>query len=172
MAVRQVVRHGDQVLAGEVTRVEEVDDRVRSIIDDLIDTMRGGETPGVGLAAPQIGESYAIFVAEPPPEHEGREAVYKGAIAVVNPEIVLAAGSPVVIEEGCLSCPGVTAEVERPSRLVIKGLDHEGKLVKLEVEGALARIFQHEIDHLHGRFFFDHLNPIKRQLVKARIRRT
>ena len=171
MAVRPTVKHGHPVLTGKTRRIEEIDDEVLTLIDDMIDTMRRGDTPGVGLAAPQVGSDLAIVVAQPPPEHTGTEAVYNGAVVLLNPEIVFAKGHTIV-EEGCLSCPGVTAEVERPSHIIIKGLDREGNPVKLEVEGALARIFQHEVDHLHGRFFFDHLNPIKRQLVKARIRRT
>jgi peptide deformylase len=172
MAVRQIVTHGDRVLAGPAGRVDEVTDYFRRLIDDMIDTMREGDRPGVGLAAPQVGEPHAVIVAQPPPDHEGTDAIYRGAIALVNPEIVLATGAPVVIEEGCLSCPGVTAEIERPAGIIVKGLDRDGNAVRLEVGGALARIFQHEIDHLNGKFFFDHLNPIKRQLVKARIRRT
>ena len=171
MTVRRIVKHGDPALTGEVPRIEEVTDEVRALIDDLIDTMRDSETPGVGLAAPQIGERVAIVVGEPPPEYEGTEAVYRGAIALINPEIVFTSGHA-IIEEGCLSCPGVTAEVERPSTVIVKALDVNGNPVKLELDGALARIFQHEVDHLDGKFFFDRLNPIKRQLLKARIRRT
>ncbi|MBD3347678.1 MAG: peptide deformylase [Candidatus Eisenbacteria bacterium] len=172
MAVREIVRQGDSALQGNVDKIDKIDDEVLELIDDLIDTMRESETPGVGLAAPQIGVPRAVIVAEPPPDHEGTEAIYRGAVALVNPEVVVASGAPVVIEEGCLSCPGVTAEIERPGNVIVKGLDREGNAVKLEVFGALARIFQHEIDHLNGRFFFDHLNPFRRQLVKARIRRT
>lgn len=171
MAVLQIARHGDPALKARVERVGDVTDEIRTLVDNMIDTMRNGETPGVGLAAPQVGRALSIIVAEPPPDHEGTDAVYNGAIVLLNPEIVYATGHT-IIEEGCLSCPGVTAEVERPSHVVIKGLDRDGSAVKLEVEGALARIFQHEVDHLRSRFFFDHLNPIKRQLVKARIRRT
>jgi len=171
MAIREIVRHGHRSLSSPVRQVRAVDDEVRALIDDLIDTMRDSETPGVGLAAPQVGHDLAVVVAQPPPDYAGTDAVYRGAIALVNPEIVLATGH-MIVEEGCLSCPGATADVERPSRVIVKGLDCEGREVKLEVDGALARIFQHEIDHLQGRFFFDHLNPIKRQLVKARIRRT
>jgi peptide deformylase len=137
----------------------------------MIDTMRNGDPPGVGLAGPQVGKPLSIIVAEPPPEHEGTDALHDGAVVLINPELVFANGHT-IIEEGCLSCPGITAEVERPSHVIIKGLDIDGNPVKLEVEGALARIFQHETDHLRGKFFFDHLNPIKRQLLRARIRRT
>jgi peptide deformylase len=171
MAVLPTVKHGHPVLAGKAKPVEDITDEIRALIDDMIDTMRRGETPGVGLAAPQVGHPLAIVVAEPPPEHAGTEAMHNGAVVLVNPEIVFSKGHTIV-EEGCLSCPGVTAEIERPSHIVVKGLDRDGTPVKLEVEGALARIFQHEVDHLKGRYFFDHLNPIKRQLVKARIRRT
>jgi len=171
MAILETTKHGNPVLTSKTRPVEEVTDEIRTLIDDMIDTMRNGETPGVGLAAPQVGHSLSIIVAEPPPDHEGTEALHDGAVVLLNPEIVFTKGHT-IIEEGCLSCPGVTAEVERPSHIVIKGLDRDGSPVKLEVEGALARIFQHEVDHLFGKFFFDHLNPIKRQLVKARIRRT
>jgi peptide deformylase len=171
MGVLLTVKHGDPVLARKAASVEEITDEIRELIDDMIDTMRRGETPGVGLAAPQVGRSLAIVVAEPPPEHSGTDAIYNGAVVLINPEIVFSKGHTIV-EEGCLSCPGITAEIERPSHIIIKGLDRDGNPVKLEVEGALARIFQHEVDHLKGRYFFDHLNPIKRQLVKARIRRT
>jgi peptide deformylase len=171
MAVLQVCKHGDSVFSMGVRPVTEVTDEIRTLIDDMVETMRRGDTAAVGLAAPQVGRDLAIIVAEPPPDHEGTEALYQGAVVLLNPEIVLATGSE-VIEEGCLSCPGVTAEVERPQSIVVKGLDRDGKPVRLEVSGALARIFQHEIDHLSGTFFFDHLNPIKRQLLKVRIRRT
>lgn len=171
MAVLSLVRHGDPVLDTPAEPVEEITDDIRALIDDMIDTMRNGDPPGVGLAGPQVGKSLSIIVAEPPPEHEGTDAVYDGAVVIVNPEVVFASGHT-IIEEGCLSCPGITAEVERPSHIIVKGLDIEGNPVKLEVEGALARIFQHETDHLRGKFFFDHLNPIKRQLLRARIRRT
>jgi len=171
MPVLQVRRQGDRIFSKGAKPVTEITDEVRALVDDMIETMRRGETPAVGLAAPQVGRDLAIIVAEPPPDHEGVEALYQGAVVLMNPEIVLTSGSE-VIEEGCLSCPGVTAEVERPRDVIVKGLDRDGRPVKLEVSGALARIFQHEIDHLEGRFFFDHLNPIKRQLLKARIRRT
>jgi peptide deformylase len=171
MAVREVVRHGHEVLKGNLPTIDDITPDVRAIIDDMIDTMREGDPPGVGLAGPQIGEALPLIVAEPPPDHEDETALYRGAVVLINPKIVMASGRE-VIEEGCLSCPGVTADVERPSHVVVTALDVEGNPVRLEVTGALARIFQHEIDHLNGRFFFDHLNPLKRQLVKARIRRT
>jgi len=171
MAVLPVVKHGDRIFSKPVRPVTEVTDEIRTLIDDMVETMRRGDTAAVGLAAPQVGRDLAIIIAEPPPDHEGTEALYQGAVVLLNPEVVLASGSD-VIEEGCLSCPGITAEVERPRSVIVKGLDRDGRPVKLEVSGALARIFQHEIDHLAGRFFFDHVNPIKRQLLKARIRRT
>lgn len=171
MHLLPVVKYGDPVLTDGVEQIGEVTDEIRGLIDDMIYTMRNGETLGVGLAAPQIGRALALIVAEPPPEYEGLEATRDGAVVLINPEIVYGAGATVV-EEGCLSCPGITADVERPAIIIIKGLDVDGRPVKLEVEGALARIFQHEVDHLNGKFFFDHLNPIKRQLLKSRIRRT
>jgi len=171
MAVLSVVKFGDQVLRKGVERIDEVTPELRQLADDMIDTMRDGETRAVGLAAPQIGRAIALIVAEPPPDHEGKEALHRGAVVLFNPEIVFSSGHE-VIEEGCVSCPGATADVERPSHVIIKGMDLGGNGVKLEVDGALSRIFQHEVDHLLGKFFFDRINPIKRQLVKSRIRRT
>ena len=165
------MKFGERVLRGGVKNIDEVTDEIRTLVDDMIDTMRDGETRAVGLAAPQVGRAVAVIVAEPPPDHEGTEALHRGAVVLLNPEIVFSSGHE-VIEEGCVSCPGATAEVERPSRIIVKGMDLQGSPVKLEVTGALSRIFQHEIDHLLGRFFFDRINPIKRQLVKSRIRRT
>lgn len=171
MAVLPIVKQGNPVLTGGVSAVTAVTEEIRALARDMVDTMRNGETPGVGLAAPQVGEAVALIVAQPPPEYEGTQAELDGAIALLNPEIIYSSGHE-VIEEGCLSCPGPTAEVERPSHVVVTGMDLEGQKVKFEVRGALARIFQHEIDHLNGKFFFDRINPIKRQLLKARIRRT
>lgn len=171
MAVLPVVKHGDPVLTSGVEIISDVTDDVRRLAQDMIDTMRNGEIPGVGLAAPQVGEAVALIVVQPPPEYEGAQAELDGAIALLNPEVIYSSGHE-VIEEGCLSCPGPTAEVERPSHVVVTGMDLEGRKVKFEVRGALARIFQHEIDHLNGKFFFDRINPLKRQLLKARIRRT
>jgi len=171
MAVLPVVRFGDQVLRNGVLPIDEVTDEIRQLVDDMIDTMRDGETRAVGLAAPQVGRALALIVAEPPPDHKGAEAMYREAVVLLNPEIVFSSGHE-VIEEGCVSCPGATADVERPSHIIVKGMDLAGNDVKLEVDGALSRIFQHEIDHLRGKFFFDRVNAIKRQLVKSRIRRT
>ena len=156
MAILPTTKHGNPVLTGRVKPIKKVTDEIITLVDDMIDTMRNGETPGVGLAAPQVGEALSIIVAEPPPGHEGTGAIHDGAVVLLNPEIVYAKGNT-VIEEGCLSCPGVTAEVERPSHVVIKGMDLEGNAVKLEVEGALARIFQHEVDHCQGVLFIDRI---------------
>lgn len=165
MAVLPIRKHGDPLLTGGVSPVEKITDEIRKLIDDMIDTMSDAEA--VGVSAPQVGVALAIIVARPPPD----SVEHEGPIVLLNPEIVFTDGAE-VIEEGCLSCPGITAEIERPSHLVVTGLDAGGARVKLEVKGALARIFQHEIDHLEGRFFIDHLHPIRRQLLKARIRRT
>ena len=138
MALRNIVVEGDPILRKRCREVEEVNDRIRMVLDDMVETMR--EAGGVGLAAPQIGMMRRMFVAEP---EEGK--VYY----MVNPEILQAEGSQTG-EEGCLSVPGYQGTVERPERIRIKALDREGRMQEYELEGFGAVVMCHEFDHLEG----------------------
>ncbi|MBI3970442.1 MAG: peptide deformylase [Chloroflexi bacterium] len=143
MAVRPIVTDPEnKVLRGKAKRVGRIDDYVRRLIDDMVETMRAA--PGVGLAAPQIGVPLRVIVVD-----------YEDQLfAVVNPEIVKSSGDE-TDEEGCLSAPHWQGPVSRAASLIVKGRDRDGKEVRIKAEGWLARIFQHECDHLEGTIFLD-----------------
>lgn len=151
MALREVVKVPDPVLRRKAHKVSEFDKGLQQLIDDMIDTMR--DEPGVGLAAPQVGVSSKVIVVEFGDENdpEKPEKLY----AVVNPEIVEKSEDLETGIEGCLSIPAMVGEVERHTAVVVKGLNRHGRPVKIKAQGWLARIFQHEIDHLNGVLFTD-----------------
>lgn len=154
MSVRRILCLGDApVLRRKAAPVPEVNDEVRALIADLFETMRSAE--GIGLAAPQVGVGARIFVMD-----VGDEAV--GPRAFVNPVIVERSGR-VTGEEGCLSLPGLSAEVERAARVVVEGLDETGAPQRLEAVELVSRCVQHEIDHLDGLLFLDRVSPLKRR---------
>lgn len=143
MALRNIVTQGDPILRKHCREVDKVDDRIRMILDDMVETMR--DAKGVGLAAPQIGMMRRMFVAEP---EEG--TVY----CFVNPEILEAEGSQTG-DEGCLSVPGYQGTVERPARIRIKGLDRDGNMQEYEFKERAAVVMCHEFDHLEGILYID-----------------
>lgn len=165
MPVREIKRIGDPVLRQEAQRVKKFDKRLHQLIDDMTQTMR--EAPGVGLAAPQIGVSERVIVVELPEDEDDPQSgqLYE----FVNPEIVRASSREVEGEEGCLSIPDIVGDVWRAETVVIKGQDRYGKPQRLEARDWLARVFQHEIDHLNGVLFIDRVEgPQKlRRLVKV-----
>ena len=147
MAVRPIITDQQhKILRGKAKRVSRLDDFVRRLIDDLIDTMRAA--PGVGLAAPQVGVPLRVIVID------YEDQLY----TVVNPEIVKSSGEE-TDEEGCLSAPHWQGPVSRATNLVVKGRDRNWKEIRVRAEGWLARIFQHEIDHLDGILFPDRMAP-------------
>jgi peptide deformylase len=135
---------------------------IQSLIDDMVDTMR--VAPGVGLAAPQVGVGLRVIVVEYAEPGEDPEAEPKPPklYSVVNPEIVRQSETTVPGREGCLSIPGYVGEVERQEVVTVKGLDRHGRAFKLKAKGWLARIFQHEIDHLNGVLFTDRTDRVWR----------
>ncbi len=159
MGLRKIVTLPDPVLRKKARPVSVFDKNLQALIDDMIETMR--EAPGVGLAAPQVGISERLIVieyAEPPEEgEEGEEPkpVKPKLYVVANPEIVKASEEKVLGVEGCLSIPGLVGEVERHTMVQVKGLNRRGQPMKIKAEGWLARIFQHEIDHVNGVVFPD-----------------
>jgi peptide deformylase len=146
---------GSPVLRQETTPVDAVTDDLRRLVDDMFETMHAAK--GIGLAAPQVGRTERLFVAE----------VDEHKLAIFNPEIVTATGKPVKAEEGCLSIPEVYGDVERPPLVTMRGLDVEGQPIELSAEGLLARCMQHELDHLHGRLFIDYFGMFKRRSAMA-----
>lgn len=155
MAVRDLHLLGSPVLRQQSAEVPSVDAEVRRFIDDLFETMDAAK--GVGLAANQVGVATRVAVV----------GVEDGRLAMVNPVIVSAEGTDRA-EEGCLSIPDAYGEVERAERIVLEAVGRDGKPFRLEASGLLARAIQHEVDHLDGILFVDHLGALKRQLLVSR----
>jgi peptide deformylase len=163
MAIRTIVSLPDPVLRRKARPVTKFDGNLQTLIDDMIETMRAA--PGVGLAAPQVSVSERVIVleyAEPEEVKEGEEPkeVEPKLYVMVNPEIVKASPETVVGVEGCLSIPTLVGEVERSREIRIKGFNRRGQPMKLKAEGWLARIFQHEIDHINGVLFTDRATQV------------
>lgn len=155
MSVRDIRYLGDPVLREECEPVSRVDDEIRTLVDDLLETMYAAD--GVGLAAPQVGVSLRVFVYDV--REDGAEPG-----ALINPTIVDAAGRQREVE-GCLSIPGLSEVVERKDTVVVQGLDREGDPVRIEAGGLLSRCLQHEVDHLDGVLFIDRVSPLKRRML-------
>jgi peptide deformylase len=163
MALRPIVRWGDPVLHAPSAPVKEFDGSLGALVKDMVETMYAA--PGIGLAAPQIGVPLRVIVID---LSVGEE---KGAlITVVNPEFVEREGEQ-RHEEGCLSVPGFGGTPVRPARVVVKGLDLEGHERVYTATDLLARAFCHEIDHIDGLLFVDRLTPLKRDLMKRKLRK-
>lgn len=155
MSVREIRLLGDPALREEADPVEAVDEEVRALVRDLLDTMYAAD--GIGLAAPQVGVGLRVFV------YDVRDPDL-AAGALINPEIVEREGT-VKEEEGCLSIPGLSELVERSDRVVVRGRDATGQEVEIEAEGLLSRCLQHEADHLDGVLFLDRVSPLKRRML-------
>jgi peptide deformylase len=155
LAPRKIVTLPEPVLKRKARTVVQFGRDLHALLDDMVETMR--QAPGVGLAAPQIGLSERIIVIEyvEKPEEEEMEDAPKKLWAVINPEIVRASEEMVMGVEGCLSIPGLLGEVERHTEVQVRGMNRHGKPMKIKAKGWLARIFQHEIDHLNGVLFTD-----------------
>ncbi len=151
MSLRTIVTLPDPVLRRKAHKVSNFDKDLQVLVDDMVETMR--DAPGVGLAAPQIAQSLRLIVVEYGDEED--EDAPKKLYVMVNPEIVEASEEMVNGVEACLSVTGLVGEVERHARIVVKGLNRYGKPAKIKAEGWLARIFQHEIDHLDGVLYTD-----------------
>jgi peptide deformylase len=161
--IRPIVLWGSDVLEEPSAPVTEVTDAEIKLVQDMIETMH--RAPGVGLAAPQVGVSKRIMVTD---ESGGEDKSH--LLTILNPEIVATDGEQYE-EGGCLSIPGFSATVVRPKKVVLRGIDLNGKEIVLEGSNLVARAFCHELDHLNGVFFLDHLSFLKRDMIKRRIKR-
>lgn len=160
--LREIIVYGHATLRGVAEPVTEVDGRVATLIDQLFTTMYNA--PGIGLAAPQVNELMRVFVVDPSGADRGGEK-----LAMINPEILEIEGMT-TFEEGCLSIPEVFADVKRPERIRVRYVDVEGNVREREFEDIMARVIQHENDHLDGTLFVDHLSPMRRSLLRKRLR--
>lgn len=162
MTTLDIRLYGDPVLRRKAEPIEVIDAEIRTLAADMIETMY--EADGVGLAAPQVGLPLRILVADA--ERADEE---KAARVFINPEI-LEKGGEWKFEEGCLSIPGIRADVVRPERIVVRYLDLDGAEHVEEMNEMWARVLQHEIDHLDGKLFIDYLSQIKKTLIKKTLR--
>ncbi len=156
MAILDIVIFPEPTLRLKAKQVTKFDTELQTLVDDMFDTMRAA--PGVGLAAPQIGESLRLVVVEYT-EDEDENATPKKYV-LVNPEIIKRSEEMVADVEGCLSLPGLAGKVERHQAVTVKAKNRFGKPLKIEAEGWLARIFQHEIDHLDGVLYIDRAEEV------------
>lgn len=163
MAVLPILVLGDKRLRDKAKPVAEVGDAESQLIDDMVETMHNA--PGIGLAAIQIGVPKRIIVIDTTAGEEQGQV-----LALVNPEISCPEGEQVE-QEGCLSVPEEYAEVKRPLTLILKALDRDGNPLELEAAALLARVISHEVDHLDGILFIDHLSSLKRSLIARRVRK-
>jgi peptide deformylase len=148
MAILPMIDYNNPVLRQKAKRVSNIDKAIVQLIDDMVETMH--EVEGVGLAAPQVGVPLRIAVIELPDEE---------IIVLVNPKIVKRSGER-QIEEGCLSIPGYRGEIQRSEKVTVKGLDRFGREIRIKGEGLLAQALEHELDHLDGTLYIDHLESI------------
>ena len=158
MTVRPILTAPDPRLQAVSTDVEKVDAEIRKLVDDMAESMYAAD--GIGLAAVQIGVPKRVIVIDLD-QKEGK----KNPRAFINPKIIWASEEMAVFEEGCLSVPEIWDDVERPARIKAEYLDLDGKKVELEADGMLATCLQHEMDHLNGVLFIDHLSRLKRSMV-------
>jgi len=145
MAVRQMCHLPDAVLTQKAKKVSSIDGSIHRLISDMIETMQ--RSGGVGLAAPQIGVSLRVIVLQMPEEEP---------FAIINPEIVKRSGEREVAE-GCLSLPGYQGEIKRSTSVTVKGLNQQGKIVRIKATGLMAQAMEHEIDHLNGILYIEHV---------------
>jgi len=156
MARLEVKYVGDPILRTVAKPVEAIDDDLRKLAEDMLETMYAEE--GVGLAAPQIGLDKRLIVVDAQEEE-------LQPFALVNPSVVEASEETERAEEGCLSLPGLKELVERPVRVTVEALNLDGEAVRIEADGLLSRILQHEVDHLDGILFVDRVSPLKRKML-------
>ena len=161
--IRPIIIHPDPRLKRRAAPVGAPGPGIRRLADDLLETMY--EAPGIGLAAPQVGEGVRLLVMDCVKE----EDVPPRPMALMDPEIAWTSEERSVYDEGCLSIPDQYAEVERPARVTVRWTDLDGARREETFEGLWATCVQHEIDHLDGRLFIDHLTPLKRQLITRKM---
>lgn len=158
MTIKPLIILPDPILREVSKPIETMDSEVKKLADDMLETMY--DAPGIGLAAIQIGVARRMLVLDVSKDGED-----KAPLVFINPEVVSASDARSVYEEGCLSIPDYYAEVERPATITVEYIDLEGKKLTAKADGLLATCLQHEIDHLNGVLFIDHISKLKREMV-------
>lgn len=167
MSVLPIVTYDDEILYRETEPVRENSKELQQLIDDMFETMYNAD--GVGLAAPQVGQSVRLFVADVDPMLGESDQPPVGPLVMINPEIVETGDRKVEMEEGCLSIPGVNAGVTRPETITIRYLDRNFEQQERELSGWLSRVVQHEKDHLDGVLFLEYLSFFKKKMLSTKL---
>lgn len=168
MSVLPIVTYNDDILRQKAEKVKKDSEALQQLIDDMFDTMYNSD--GVGLAGPQVGELKRLFVMDADPMADELGEAKPGPMVMINPEIVEEGEQEVQMDEGCLSIPDVNAPVSRPEHIVVEYLDRDFNKQRLEAGGWLARVIQHERDHLDGILFLDYLSVFKRKLFGSKLK--
>ena len=161
MTIRKILTEPDPFLRQVSYEVEKVDDEIRKLMDDMLETMY--EAPGIGLAAIQVGAPKRVIVIDLSKEEEKRPLYF------VNPKVIVKSKNNSTYEEGCLSVPGQFAEIDRPNECHVSYIDYKGQKQELKAEGLLATCIQHEIDHLEGILFIDYLSKLKKNYIVKKL---
>ena len=158
MPQRKILTEPDTILREKSVSIEKVDNELRGLMDDMLETMYAA--PGIGLAGVQVGILKRLIVIDVSKDNEKKSPLF-----LINPEIISKSSNTSVYEEGCLSLPGYFAEIERPAECQIEYIDYHGKKKEMKASGLLATCIQHEVDHLNGILFIDYLSKLKRDMV-------
>jgi peptide deformylase len=159
-----ILTYPDNFLIEPTKPLENIDGKVQQMIDDMAGTMYAA--PGIGLAAIQVGWDKSLLIYDIAPRDEKRDLQ-----VLINPRIITKEGELLSENEGCLSVPDFRADVKRAANITVEGHDREGKPIRMDAEGLLAIVLQHEIDHLSGTLFIEHISSLKRQMYKRRIKK-
>ena len=162
MTIRTILTEPDPFLRQKSTKVDEVNNEIRILMDDMLETMY--KAPGIGLAAIQVGVPKRVIVIDLSRDDEKKNPLY-----FINPEFISSSDNNATYEEGCLSVPGQFAEVNRPEQCHVSYLDYNGQKKELKAEGLLATCIQHEIDHLEGILFIDYLSKLKKNFIVKKL---
>jgi len=163
MPLLEIIKFGNLTLAQRAKEIKTIDKEIEELAQNMVQTMHAA--PGIGLAAPQVNVSKRLITVDLSVGERSEDL-----IILVNPEFISQEGE-IILEEGCLSVPDVSERVTRPYRVVVKGTDLKGKEKIIEAEGTLSRVFCHEIDHLNGKLFFENLSPLKRNIIKKKLKK-
>lgn len=164
MSKLEILTYPNNFLSNPTKPLKNIDGKVQEMINKMATTMY--EAPGIGLAAIQVGWGKSLLIYDVAPRDEKRELN-----VIINPKIITSEGEIISEDEGCLSVPEFRSDVKRAGRILVEGIDREGDPLRIEAEGLLAIVLQHEIDHLNGTLFIDHISALKRQMYKRRMKK-
>ena len=164
MSAIKIVTYPAEILRKKAEPVSQIDGKLQKLIDAMIETLYN--VPGLGVAAPQVGQSLRLFAYD----MTLKDGEKQDLTVLLNPEIIESSGE-IIADEGCLSIPEHWEKVKRAERVLVKGVDREGKEIRIEAEGLHARLLQHEIDHLNGVLMLDHLSSLKRNILLRKLKK-